>query len=268
MMRSTLLITGAGSGLGEGAALGIARTGLNVIAATQTTSQATALRAKAAAGGITCLRAEKLDVLDQYDVARAADWDFDVLVNNAAIGEGGPIGEIPIDIVRHGFEVNVFAPLVLTQRVVRRWIGAGRSGKVVFISSMGGLFSPPGFAPYAATKHAIEAIAEALQMELKEFGIQVQTINPGAFFTGFNEAMLDNSLRWLDDAVHFTKRKAMEGFAAGLFGNPQGRLDPQDMIARMVEVLPARTGRFRNVFPKHVEDLLKAHQAEMFEREI
>jgi NAD(P)-dependent dehydrogenase (short-subunit alcohol dehydrogenase family) len=267
-MKSTLLITGAGSGLGKGAALGIARAGHHVIAATQTTSQAVALRAKAAASGITSLRAEKLDILDRYDVARAVGWDFDVLVNNAAIGEGGPIAEIPLDIVRHGFEVNVFAPLALTQQVVRRWVSSGRSGKVVFISSMGGLFSPPGFAPYAATKHAIEAIAEAMQLELKGFGIQVQTINPGAFFTGFNEAMAENALRWLDDTVNFTKHKTMQDLAEGLFGNPQGRLDPQDMVARMVEVLPERTGRFRNVFPKFVEDLLKVHQAEMFEREI
>lgn len=263
-MKSTLLITGAGSGLGEGAALGIARAGHDVIATTQTTSQAIALRAKAAAGGLKSLRAEKLDVLDRYDVARAVSWDFDVLVNNAAIGEGGPVAEIPIDILRHGFEVNVFAPLALTQQVVRRWVDSGRRGKVVFVSSMGGLFSPPGFAAYAATKHAIEA----MQMELKDFGIQVQTINPGAFFTGFNEAMAENALRWLDDAVNFTQRETMRGFAESLFGSPQGRLDPQDMIDRMVEVIPARTGRFRNIFPQWVEDLLKTHQAGMFEREI
>jgi NAD(P)-dependent dehydrogenase (short-subunit alcohol dehydrogenase family) len=267
-MKSTLLITGAGSGLGEGAALGIARAGHDVIAATHTTSQATALRAKAAANGIASLRAEKLDVLDRHDVARAVSWDFDVLVNNAAIGEGGPVAEVPIDIVRHGFEVNVFAPLVLTQQVIRRWVSSGRGGKVVFVSSMGGLFSPPGFAPYAATKHAIEAIAEAMQLELQGFGIQVQTINPGAFFTGFNETMADNAMRWLDDSVNFTQRKTMQGFGENLFGNSQGRLDPQEMIARMIEVLPARTGRFRNVFPKFVEDLLKSHQAGMFEREI
>ncbi len=163
-MKTKLMITGAGSGLGEGAALGIARAGYHVIAATQTTSQATALRAKAAANGISILLAENLDVLDCYDVARAVGWDFDVLVNNAAIGEGGPIAEIQVGIVRHGFEVNVFAPLELTQQVVRRWVSSKRSGKVVFISSMGGLLSPPGFAPYAATKHAIEAIAEAMQM--------------------------------------------------------------------------------------------------------
>jgi NAD(P)-dependent dehydrogenase (short-subunit alcohol dehydrogenase family) len=266
-MIRKILITGAGSGLGEGAALGVAAKGHEVIAAAQTWPQVTALWAKAQALELP-LRVEKLDVLDPYDVKRALNWDFDVLVNNAGIGEGGPIAEIPLDIVRHNFEVNVFGPLALTQAVVRKWVAAKARGKVVFISSMGGLFSPPGFAAYAATKHALEAIAEAMQPELKPFGIQVQTINPGAFLTGFNEAMAENAFRWLDDNVNFTSRQAMRDTAAGLIGNGRGRLDPKDMIAKMIEVIPAPEGLFRNVFPSFVENALKDHQTEMFTRTI
>jgi NAD(P)-dependent dehydrogenase (short-subunit alcohol dehydrogenase family) len=140
--------------------------------------------------------------------------------------------------------------------------------KIVFVSSMGGLFSPPGFAAYASAKHAIEAIADAMQVELKPYGIQVQTINPGAFLTGFNEAMAENAFRWLEDEVHFTKRAAFRETVAGLIGNAEGRLDPADMIAKMVEVTPASEGKFRNVFPRFVGDLLKAHQVEMFQRTI
>ena len=207
---------------------------------------------------------EKLDVLDPYDVKQACQWDFDILANNAGIGEGGPIAEIPLDLVRKNFEVNFFAPLALTQRVVRKWVAAKTSGKIVFTSSMGGLFSPPGFAAYAATKHALEAVAEALQTELRPFGIQVQTINPGAYLTGFNEAMAANAFRWLDDTVNFTKREDMRAIAAGLIGGAEGRLDPEDMIAKMVAVIPARSGNFRNVHPPFVEKALKQHQAEMF----
>jgi NAD(P)-dependent dehydrogenase (short-subunit alcohol dehydrogenase family) len=137
--------------------------------------------------------------------------------------------------VRHNFEVNVFGPLALTQMVVRKWVLSKTRGKVVFTSSMGGLFSPPGFAAYAATKHALEAVAEAMQLELKPFGIQVQTINPGAFLTGFNEAMAEDAFRWLDDGVNFTSREAMREIAAGLIGNGRGKLDPKDMIAKMIE---------------------------------
>jgi NAD(P)-dependent dehydrogenase (short-subunit alcohol dehydrogenase family) len=267
MMRK-ILITGAGSGLGEGAALGIAAKGHEVTAAAQSWPQVTALRGKVQTLGLPSLRVEKLDVLDPFDVKHALSWEFDVLVNNAGIGEGGPIAEIPLDIVRHNFEVNVFGPLSLTQAVVKKWVGAKTRGKVVFVSSMGGLFSPPGFAAYAATKHALEAIAEAMQPELKPFGIQVQTINPGAFLTGFNEAMAENAFRWLDDQDNFTSRQAMRDIAAGLIGSGPGRLDPNDMIAKMIEVIPAGEGLFRNVFPPFVEQALKEHQAKMFTRAI
>jgi NAD(P)-dependent dehydrogenase (short-subunit alcohol dehydrogenase family) len=235
-----------------------------VIAAAQAWPQVTALRAKAEALGLRSLEVVKLDLLDPYDVMQACGWDFDILVNNAGIGEGGPIAEIPLDLVRRNFEVNVFAPLFLTQQIVKKWIAAKTRGKVVFISSMGGLFSPPGFATYAATKHAIEAIAEAMQTELKPFGIQVQTLNPGAYLTGFNEAMAANAFRWLDDAVNFTKRDAMREIVGGLIGGAEGRLDPKEMIAKMVEVVPAREGNFRNVFPGFVEEAVKKHQSEMF----
>jgi NAD(P)-dependent dehydrogenase (short-subunit alcohol dehydrogenase family) len=267
-MRRKILVTGAGSGFGEGTAIGLARNGHDVIAAAQTWPQVTALRIKSKALALPTLRVEKLDLLDPYDAARACKWDFDILVNNAGIGEGGPIAEIPLEIVRHNFEVNVFAPLALTQHVVKSWVAAGIHGKIVFVSSMGGLFSPPGFSAYAATKHALEAIAEAMQEELRPFGIQVQTINPGAYLTGFNEAKAENAFRWLDDAVNFTKRDMMRGMANGLIGNERGRLDPGDMIAKMVEVIPASRGKFRNIHPEIVEDSLKSHQAEMFQREI
>jgi NAD(P)-dependent dehydrogenase (short-subunit alcohol dehydrogenase family) len=267
-MGRKILITGAGSGLGEGAAIGLARNGYDVIATAHTWPQVTALWLKAKALALPTVRVEKLDLLDPYDVARACKWDFDILVNNAGIGEGGPIAEIPLDLVRRNFEVNVFAPLALTQRVVKNWIADGIYGKVVFVSSMGGLFSPPGFSAYAATKHALEAIAEAMQEELRPFGVQVQTINPGAYLTGFNEAMAENAFRWLDDAVNFTQRDVMRDMANGLIGNEQGRLDPSDMVAKMVEVIPASDGKFRNIHPRVIEDSLKSHQAEMFQREI
>jgi NAD(P)-dependent dehydrogenase (short-subunit alcohol dehydrogenase family) len=261
-----ILITGAGSGLGEGAAIGLAEKGHEVTAAAQSWPQVTALRARATSLNLPNLRVEKLDLLDAYDVAEAAHWDCDVLVNNAGIGEGGPIAEIPLDLVRKNFETNVFAPLGFTQMVVKKRVAAKTAGKVVFISSMGGLFSPPGFAAYAATKHALEAIAEAMQPELNPFGIQVQTINPGAFLTGFNEAMAANAFRWLDDEINLTKRDRMRDMVAGLIGSPSGRLDPADMIQRIVEVVPATEGAFRNIHPPFVQEALKAHQAEMFER--
>ena len=215
-MSKTILITGAGSGLGEGAAIGMARNGHHVIATAQISPQVTQLREKAEALGLEQPSRREARPARSLDIARAHTWDIDVLFNNAGIGEAGPAGEIPVDLVRRNFEVNVFAPLALTQGFIRKWVEQKKAGKIVFTSSMGGLFTPPGCGVYVSTKHALEAIAEAMQQELKPYGIKVQTINPGAYLTGYNETMADTPFRWLDDRKNFTKRADLRSDFDGL----------------------------------------------------
>ncbi|WP_206185330.1 SDR family oxidoreductase [Sphingosinicella sp. CPCC 101087] len=268
MVQKTILVTGAGSGFGEGAAIGMAQNGHAVIATVQVSPQVMPLRQKAAKLGLDNLRVERLDLTDPYDIERAAKWDFDVLWNNAGQGESGPVWEIPIDLVRRNYEINVFLPLVLTQKVVQKWVSQGRRGKVVFTSSMGGLFTPANWGTYVSTKHALEAIAEALQQELRPYDILVQTINPGAYFTGYNETMADNAFRWLDDGRNFTRREDLRKGFDDFFATPEGRMDPQEMIDRMIEIVPADTGKFRNVMPRAIEDMLKAHQLQAWENRI
>jgi NAD(P)-dependent dehydrogenase (short-subunit alcohol dehydrogenase family) len=75
----------------------------------------------------------------------------------------------------------------------------------------------------------LESIAESLRQELEPFGIKVQTINPAAYLTGYNETMADIAFRWLDDSKNFTQRAAMRATFDSLFGTPEGRLDPEEM---------------------------------------
>lgn len=267
-MAKTILITGAGSGFGEAAAIGMAQNGHTVIATTHVASQVTPLREKSKALGITNLRVERLDLMDQYDVAYAQRFDIDVLWNNAGMGEAGPVFEMPVDLVQHNYEVNVFQPLRLTQGFVRKWIDRKKKAKIVFTSSMGGLFTPANWGVYVSTKHAIEAIAEALQQELKAHNIQVQTINPGAYYTGYNETMADAPFRWLDDAKHVTKREALRAEFDAFLQAPDGHLDAREMIDRMIEIVPSDTGKFRNVVPKATEDMLKRHQLAAWDNQI
>lgn len=267
-MSKTILITGAGSGFGEAAALGLAQDGHEVIATVQISPQVTPLREKAKSLGLPNLRVEKLDLLDPYDVTRAQTFDIDVLWNNAGIGEGGPVFETPMDLVRQNFEVNVFRPLDLTQAFVRRWIKQGKQAKIVFTSSMSGLFSPVNWGVYAATKHALEAIAEALHQELASHNIKVQTINPGAYFTGFNETMADAPFRWLDDEKNITRRADLRAQFDEALSSPLGHLDAQEMVARMIEIVPSDAGLFRNVVPGAVEEMLKAEQLRAWLRHI
>jgi NAD(P)-dependent dehydrogenase (short-subunit alcohol dehydrogenase family) len=267
-MSKTILVTGAGSGFGEAAAIGMAKNGHHVIATVQISPHVTPLRERAKAIGLTDFRVEKLDLCDPYDVAYAQTWDIDVLWNNAGMGESGPVFEIPLDLVRRNYEVNVFLPLALTQGFVRKWIAQKKQAKVVFTSSMGGLFTPANWGVYVSTKHALESVAEAMQQELALYGIKVQTINPGAYYTGYNETMADTAFRWLDDAKHVTKRAELRKAFDAFLDAPDGHLDAQEMIDRMIEIVPAETGKFRNVVPKATEDMLRAHQLAAWENQI
>ena len=133
----TILITGSGSGLGEGAAFGLARLGHKIIAGVQILPEVTAMRKKVEAAGLqNNIEVVKLDILDKYDVALAIKRDIDVFFSNAGIGESGPAFEIPLDLVRANYETNVFAPLHLSQQFAAKWIREGKKGKIVFTSSM------------------------------------------------------------------------------------------------------------------------------------
>ena len=118
-VEKTIFITGAGSGFGREAALRLSRLGHEVIAGTHNLPQVTTLLDTAKKEGLQ-LRVEKVDILNPIDRNFALRWDIDVLVNNAAIPESGPIAEIPIRLLRDVFETNVFAALELTQGFVKK----------------------------------------------------------------------------------------------------------------------------------------------------
>lgn len=267
-MTKTILITGAGSGFAEAAAIGMAQAGHSIIATAQISPQVAALRNKVAELGLDNIRVEKLDLTDPYDLAFIQTLDADVLWNNAGYGESGPVSEIPLDLFRRNYEINVFKPLELTQAFIAKWVKQGTKGKIVFTSSMGGLFTPAGWGTYVSTKHALESVAEAIAQEVAAFGIKVQTINPGAYLTGYNETMADTAFRWLDEKKNFTKPAELRATFDALLASPQGHLDPQEMVDRMIAIVPADTGRVRNVCPQFVEDMLKDEQAAAWTAEI
>ena len=116
---------------------------------------------------------------------------FDVLVNNAGYGSYGALEEVPISEARYQFEVNVFGLARLTQLVLPQ-MRAQKSGTIINISSMGGKFGEPHGAWYHSTKYAVEGLSDSLRMELKQFGIDVVVIEPGAIKSEWNEIARDN----------------------------------------------------------------------------
>lgn len=177
--RKTYMVTGAGSGFGLGIVLALAKAGESVIATVETDTQAAEL-AKEAEKRKLHMQIETLNLKSPEDRTKAADWDVDVLLNNAAVSLGGSLIDIPESVLREQYEVNLFGTLLLTQIVVRQMLPK-RAGKVVFVSSMHGLMADPISGPYCGTKFALEASAESLRAELQQYGIEVAVINPGPY---------------------------------------------------------------------------------------
>jgi len=256
----SVLITGAGSGFGRDSALRLAEHGHQVIAAVQHQGQAAEMKQMAKQRGVE-MRTEKLDLLSQADRDAARQWEIDVLVNNAAIGEGGPISEIPLELVRNVFEVNVFSTLALTQGIVRQMVKRG-SGRVIFVSSIAGLVAGSYLAAYSSSKHALEAIAEALHHELAPHGIQVATLNPGPYATGFNERMIEGTRRWYDPNRNFTRPEDL----AKLGQRFAKEYDPEEIVQAMVALVEADFGKYRTVLPKESEEFVRKTEKEAWTR--
>ncbi|GAA4749209.1 SDR family oxidoreductase [Actinomycetospora chibensis] len=192
-----VLITGTGTGFGHEVAMRLAEKGFDVIAAVEIYAQVQTLKRQAGERGVV-LRVEKLDVTVEGDRAKALEWGVEILVNNAGIGEGGATVDIPATHIRHQWEVNVTGPLLLTQGIAKQMAARG-TGRIVWVSSREGLNVNPFTGIYSASKHAMEAIAETMKLELQEFGVEVATVNPGPFLTGFNDRMFQTYQSWEDD---------------------------------------------------------------------
>ena len=185
--RDAVLITGCSSGIGRAAAISLHDAGFRVYA---TARKAQTLSGLADLG----LRTLALDVTDEASMTQAvAATEADagagaigVLINNAGYGLYGPVEQQPMAEIRRQFETNVFGLIRLTQLVLPGMRRRGR-GRIVNVSSMGGRATLPGGAFYHASKYAVEAISDALRMEVAQFGIDVVLIEPGPVDTPWNQ---------------------------------------------------------------------------------
>jgi NAD(P)-dependent dehydrogenase (short-subunit alcohol dehydrogenase family) len=184
MTGRTALITGCSSGIGRAAAVSLHNAGLTVYATARRVDSMADLASK----GIHTLA---LDVTDEASMTAAvaaveAEGQIDMLVNNAGYGLYGPVEQLPMDEIRRQFETNFFGLVRLTQLVLPGMRRRG-SGRILNVSSMGGRITLPGGAFYHASKYAVEALSDALRMEVAQFGIDVVLIEPGPVKTPWND---------------------------------------------------------------------------------
>lgn len=177
-----ILVTGASSGIGRHAAISLARQGYTVFAGCRKQNDMESLSAE----GVSTLRPIIIDVTKEKQIdeayhkieAELGGKPFVALVNNAGMEGAAPVELLEMQAVRTTFEVNYFGVLQVTKKFIPLLRKAGKGARIVHVSSVAGLMSSPGGTPYAATKFAVEAMNDALRIELAPWGITSSVINP------------------------------------------------------------------------------------------
>jgi NAD(P)-dependent dehydrogenase (short-subunit alcohol dehydrogenase family) len=235
----SVVITGASTGIGAACALHLDKLGLRVFAGVRRQTDAEALKSKASSR----LVAIALDVADSLSVSTAAsavagavgDAGLDGLVNNAGVVVTGPVEFLPLPELRRQLEINVVGQVAVTQAFLPL-IRAAR-GRIVNMGSIAGRLATPFSSAYGASKFALEALTDALRLELAPWGISVSIIEPGAVATPIWEKGMKNGAAMLAAAppeALVLYAEALEAFKRTSEHTAKNATDPMD-VARAVE---------------------------------
>jgi len=192
-MKKVALVTGASSGIGKETAKLLVQNGFTVYGASRRLEKMIELKEI----GVKLL---VLDIADDNSIVNGVNEilknenRIDVIINNAGYGSYGAMEDVPMSEAKYQFEVNIFGLARLTQLILPTMRKQG-SGKIINISSIGGSFGEPHGSWYHATKYALEGLSDSLRMELKQFGIDVVIIKPGAILTEWNSIARENLLK-------------------------------------------------------------------------
>ena len=253
MNAQAILVTGASSGFGRLTAEALAERGHHVFAgirhsADRNAEAATMLRdlATSLPGTIEPL---DLDVTDDASVRAAVDTVFagtdrlDAVVNNAGVFTGGPLEAYSIRQIHDIFDVNVYGALRVNRAVLPR-LRARRSGLLIHVSSVAARTPFPFSVPYAATKSALETLAEGYRYELAPLGVDSVIVEPGAFPTAIFQKRVrpDDEDRLADcDALAALEAQVLGGLEA--FVNSENASDPREVADAIVGLIETPAGR-------------------------
>lgn len=256
--KGAVLITGASTGIGATAAHHLAGLGYDVHAGVRRLEDGERLVAADRTGRV---RPVTIDVVDGDSVTAARDaigTDLVGLVNNAGIAVPGPVELLPLDEWRRQLEVNVIGQIGVTQAFLP---GLRRTrGRIVFTGSMAGRIGLPGMGAYAASKHALEALADSLRREVRGFGIKVSLLEPGSISTPIWTKGIDEAPR-----LRALFGKAGEELYGGLIDTIVEEASHQDeigiepiVVAKAIEhALTSRRPHHRYVIGKDAQAVVR-----------
>ncbi|MCA1687941.1 MAG: SDR family NAD(P)-dependent oxidoreductase [Actinobacteria bacterium] len=234
LIGKVAVVTGASSGIGDAASRELAARGAAVVLASRAAEKLVALEAEISASGGRAL-ALQTDVSDRDSVEAMvrktveAFGALDILVNNAGLGLSGRVAELRVEDLRHVFEVNAMGPLSCIQAALPHMRSGGR---IINVSSVVGRRSIPKVGGYCATKFALNALSDALRVEVADRGVTVTSVYPGTTRTAFRENSRrtgDEKRGWRPEGV--TPAKVAERIAIA------AEKGPRDVYVRLADRL-------------------------------
>ncbi len=245
-MPQVILITGASSGLGKAMAEHLASQGHTVYGTSRKPD-----------GMKYPYKVIKMDVTDEKSVATAvneviaAEGKIDVLINNAGMGIGGALENFSEVETRKQLDTNFFG-MATVIRTVLPYMREKKSGKIINVSSIGGLMGLPFQGHYSAAKYAVEGYSEALSMEVKPFNIRVVIINPGDFKTGFTSARIFTEI----DSKGSVYDKNYQNAIAMMAKDEQGGSDPMVLARTIGKIVKKNKPKFHYIIGRFDQRLI------------
>lgn len=256
--KKVVLITGASAGMGKDTALKLLREGYVVYGAARRVEN---MKELVDAGGY----AIAMDVMDHESIVNGVQrikkeqGKIDVLWNNAGYAIFGAVEDISIDEARRQFEVNLFGLADLTKEVVPL-MRSQKSGLIINTSSIGGkIYSPLG-SWYHATKHALEGWSDCLRIELKQFGINVVILEPGAIVTEFMDVMLDPLIERSKNGLYESMAESVKKANFDIHSKPDPSTSTEVIAKTVSKIIKTKNPKTRYAAGKLAKPMLFARK--------
>jgi short-subunit dehydrogenase len=252
--KQVILITGASAGMGKETALQLISEGYLVYGSARRIDK---MQDLISAGG----HAIQMDVTGHESIVSGIkqildeQGRIDVLWNNAGYGEYGAVEDVPLADARHQFEVNIFGLADLTKEVLPI-MRKQKSGLIINTSSMGGKMYTPLGAWYHATKHALEGWSDCLRIEVKQFGIKVVVLEPGAIKTEWGGIMAETMMKHSGSGPYSNIANAVKRFGEESYEKPNAA-SPSSVISKTIfRIIKARNPKTRYVVGKFAKPMM------------
>jgi NAD(P)-dependent dehydrogenase (short-subunit alcohol dehydrogenase family) len=235
------LVTGSSSGFGLLIALTLAKKGYQVIATMRDLNKREQLMNDARYAKVDIrIDCVELDVTNHTAISEVTKeligkyGRIDYLVNNAGYAVGGFVEDVPLDDWRMQMETN-FMGLVAVTKAALPFMREQRAGHIINISSVSGRVGFPGYAPYAASKFAVEGFSEALRLEMKPFGVQVVLVEPGAYPTDIWQKGFD-TIHTSDGSPYHNRLQSILSYSRQTLSKAANPQDVADAVAHICSV--------------------------------